>query len=134
MLYWCPIEVLLIFSLIETTLPSGISSISTYDMVKNVHSALRQYGPLRWIRLYWDYSSYPIQSASMRIRAEFSASGVCLIDCPAEARPGAPMKKLLGEFQCKTSESFYSNVSLSRSHSPRMGPFYSTHLRRHNRG
>jgi len=83
-------------------------------MVKNVHSALRQYGPLRWIRLYWDYSSYPIQSASMRIRAEFSASGVCLIDCPAEARPGAPMKKLLGEFQCKPPRPnrSYSNVPL----------------------
>jgi len=82
--------------LLTETSPSPCSgAISTYEIVKNIRSAVAVYGSLKSIRLYWDFSNHPFPSTIMRHRSEFSASGVNLIDCPAEGRKGAAIKKML---------------------------------------
>ena len=80
------------------TLPasSSTSIISTYETVKNIQLAVATYGPLKSMRLYWDFDISLVPSTTLRIRSELSASGVTLIDCPAEGRKGAAAKKMLG--------------------------------------
>lgn len=91
----CGIETL---SLVETApaLSSAATTISTYEIVKNIQSAVAPYGPLKSIRLYWDFGGHHFPSTTRRIRSELSASGVNLVDCPAEGRKGAAIKKMLG--------------------------------------
>lgn len=86
------------FLAVGTSPSSGLvaGAVSTYEMVKNIRSALAIYGPLKSFRLYWDHSGHPFPSTAQRVRSELSASGVTLIDCPAEGRKGAATKKMLG--------------------------------------
>jgi hypothetical protein len=95
---WCVLNRRLAYLrfLESTASTSAASAISAYDMINNIRSVVAPYGPLRSIKVYWDYASYSDQSVAMRIRGQLSSSGVCLIDCPAEGRQAAATKKMLG--------------------------------------
>lgn len=80
----------------ETTRGGGLSSsVSTYDLVKNLRTALRPYGKLKSVRAYWDFSGQLMASASSA-RSDLSSSGVTLIDCPASGRKDLATKMMLG--------------------------------------
>ncbi|KAF9036732.1 hypothetical protein BJ165DRAFT_602780 [Panaeolus papilionaceus] len=79
----------------ETTRGGGLSSsVSTYDLVKNLRTALRPYGKLKSVRAYWDFSGQLMASASSA-RSDLSSSGVTLIDCPASGRKDLATKMML---------------------------------------
>ena len=71
-------------------------------MVKNIRSGIASYGALQSIEVYWDFDGHAIPTT--RLRAELSASGVSLIDCPGAGREGAAIKKMLGMLACQNTE------------------------------
>lgn len=70
--------------------------MSTHDLVKNIRTAFSPFGKPRTILAYWDFTSHTIPAVASRMRAELSASGVTVIDCPGEGRKAAAIKKMLG--------------------------------------
>ena len=77
-------------------------------MVKNIRSGIASYGSLQSIEVYWDFDGHAIESSTTRLRAELSASGVSLIDCPGKGREGAAIKKMLGMLACENVE--FTNI------------------------
>ncbi|KDR73456.1 hypothetical protein GALMADRAFT_227905 [Galerina marginata CBS 339.88] len=69
----------------DTTRSSASTTVSTYDVVKNVRAAVAPLGAIKAIRAYSDFGGAAL-SRSTSVRSELSSSGVTLVDCPGEGR------------------------------------------------
>lgn len=84
------------YNILESTRTSSASNaISTYDVVKNIRTAVNPFGPIKAFRAYSDFSGFSLPR-SLNSRSELSSSGVTLIDCPGDGRKDLSTKILLG--------------------------------------
>ncbi|KAF9562168.1 hypothetical protein CPC08DRAFT_817282 [Agrocybe pediades] len=75
---------------------SAISNVSNYTIVKNMRDALKQFGGIKTMRTYADFSADALPR-STTIRSELSSSGVTLVDCPGDGRKDLHAKIMIGD-------------------------------------
>ncbi|KAF8906823.1 hypothetical protein CPB84DRAFT_1666862, partial [Gymnopilus junonius] len=68
-------------------------SVSTYELVKNMRTAITPFGSIKAFRAYTDFAQ--LSPRETNVRAELSASGITLVDCPSEGRKDVHAKIML---------------------------------------